>query len=87
MNLKQLKQFLKNQKGYDGLVSKTLMVIGIIIALYVLGSLGTGTGSFWYALSNPNTTGASPAVQVLVGTVLPIIAAVAVILVLLPRKK
>lgn len=71
----------------DGVINKgigsVLVVIFLAIALLVLGNLGSGPGSFWYGINNPNTTGATGAVSTMQTTVLPIIAVVAVFLALI----
>ena len=60
-----------------------LTLIFLAVALLVVGQLGMGTGSFWYGINNPNTTGASTAVTLLETVVLPIMAAIAVVVVVL----
>lgn len=71
----------------DSAVNKGLGIILALIflpvALLVFGQLGTGTNSFWYGINNPNQTGATGAVALLQGTVLPIMVAISVAVVVL----
>jgi LPXTG-motif cell wall-anchored protein len=55
----------------------TYIVFGVV-ALLVLGALGTGAGSYLYNLANPNTT--LTTVILMSGTILPILWFVAIAL-------
>ncbi len=55
----------------------TYIVMGVV-ALLVLGALGTGSGSYLFNLANPNTT--LTTVILMSGTILPILWFVAVAL-------
>lgn len=68
-----------------------LAVVFIAVALLVFGQLGTGAGSFWYGLNNPNTSAqnlssggpvgsvtVNSAITVIQATALPILVAVGV---------
>jgi hypothetical protein len=71
------------EKTVDKGIAIILVFILLPVALLVLGQLGTGAGSFWYGINNPNVTGASGAVNLLETTVIPIMVAVALFVVVL----
>lgn len=64
-------------RGISGKTIITFVVFGVV-ALLVLGALGSGSGSYLYQLANPNTT--LTTVILMSGTILPILWFVAVIL-------
>ena len=64
-------------KSMSGRTIITFIVFGVV-ALLVLGALGTGSGSYLYSLANPNTT--LTTVILMSGTILPILWFVAVAL-------
>jgi len=59
---------------------KEIIILGVmgVVALLVVGALGTGTGSYLFNLANPNTT--NSAVVIISGTVLPILFLVGLVL-------
>lgn len=63
--------------GISGKAIITYIVFGVV-ALLVLGALGTGSGSYLFTLANPNTSLAT--VVLMSGTILPILWFVAVAL-------
>ena len=82
MDINTLKNFLKqlrmSNKGVDGM-KLTFEIVGIAVALLVLGQLASGPNSFFYNLVSANNTGGNATTQLLIGTIFPILIVLAIV--------